>query len=330
MNKLYNHISSITIVFMVVVLSSLITSCGGSKKPTNTSTSGLAKVMCDESFENILNQEIDVFEYTYPNASIMPFYVSESAAIDSLINFKTGLIIITRDLPKEQVEYIKKKNGMCYSQRIAVDAIALIVNKNNPIDSLSMSELHELLSGSATTWKQLNNGTNDTVKIVFDNAGSSTARYMREKILGGKPFTSHVYAQKSNPNVFKTVRDNKNAIGIIGVSWLSDDMKGDQAIDETSVENLSKEDTTATDFNSEVKVLKIYKDGAKKAFKPYQAYIYDGSYPLYRNIYAICASPRGSLSHGFFSFLTGFVGQKIIMKTGILPSIIPTRVININ
>ncbi|MDD6007592.1 MAG: phosphate ABC transporter substrate-binding protein, partial [Bacteroidales bacterium] len=67
-----------------------------------------------------------------------------------------------------------------------------------------------------------------------------------------------------------------------------------------------------------------------EAFKPYQAYIYDGSYPLYRPIYAICAGVMGSLPHGFFSFVTGFNGQKIIQQTGVLPATIQPRMVNLN
>ena len=68
------------------------------KAPTNTSTSGIATIVCDASFENIMDQEIDVFEYnTKGKASIIPYYESEKACIDSLLDFKTKLIVITRD-----------------------------------------------------------------------------------------------------------------------------------------------------------------------------------------------------------------------------------------
>ncbi len=51
--------------------------CSCDKKVESTSTSGIATVFCDASFENIMAQEIDVFEYIYPNASIMPYYTDQ-------------------------------------------------------------------------------------------------------------------------------------------------------------------------------------------------------------------------------------------------------------
>ena len=61
--------------------------------------------------------------------------------------------------------------------------MALIVNKDNPVGLLTLNEIRDILMGKITTWRQL--AVNDTskIKIVFDNEGSSTVNYMREKFL---------------------------------------------------------------------------------------------------------------------------------------------------
>ena len=79
-----------------------------------------------------------------------------------------------------------------------------------------------------------------------------------------------------------------------------------------------------------MKVIAVRNDDALKAYKPYQAYIFDGSYPLYRSIYMITTAPGGSLGHGFYSFVTGFQGQKLIQMTGILPATVRPRMVNVN
>ena len=48
---------------------------------------------------------------------------------------------------------------------------------------------------------------------------------MRDSILNGKAFGPNVSAVKTNPDVFKAVAENKNAMGVIGVSWVSSDMQ---------------------------------------------------------------------------------------------------------
>ena len=193
-----------------------------------------------------------------------------------------------------------------------------------------MSEIGEILSGKVTRWDELSPSKLDSILVVFDHQGSSTARYMKDSLLAGADFAKNVYAAGSTPEVYEAVAKRKGAIGIIGVSWVSSDMKAKTMSIEERVANLKENDVTQTEFDSNIKVLKVRRDDSIEAFKPYQAYIYDGSYPLYRPIYAICAGVMGSLPHGFFSFVTGFNGQKIIQQTGVLPATIQPRMVNLN
>ena len=317
------------LVCLYVIMLVAVVGCD-TRKPTNTSTKGLATVVCDETFQNIMNQEIGVFEYTYPEANIIPFYTDEKSAIDSLLKMKTKLIVTAHKLTEKQELYLKERKGFCRTQRIAVDAIALIVNPKNPCSILSMKELTEIMSGEVQRWDQLEPSKLDTIDIIFDNEGSSTVQYVRDSILKGKQFPKNVYAQQSNKDVFEVVKKNKNALGVIGVSWISADMKTKDMSLEERVANLNEENVTTTVFADSVKVMKVRRDDNIEAFQPYQAYIFDGSYPLYRNIYMINTAAGGSLSHGFYSFVTGFIGQKIIQQTGILPSVVRPRMVSLN
>ncbi|MBQ9073911.1 MAG: substrate-binding domain-containing protein [Muribaculaceae bacterium] len=306
-----------------------VTSCRPA--PTNTSSSGLATIVCDNSFENIMSQEIDVFEYTSKGkASIIPYYVSEKACVDSLLDFKTKTIVISRDLSEQEREYIKSKDKHARSNRIAIDAIALIVNPENPIEILSEKEIADILSGEVTHWNQLEPSKLGEIQVVFDNEGSSTVKYMRDSLMDGRKFGSNVYAQNTNQDVFKQVQMRKNAIGVIGVSWISADLRTRDMSREERIASLHQQDTTVADFDPTVKVLKVRRDDSIEAYKPYQAYIYDGRYPLYRSIYMITTAANGSLSHGFYSFVTGVIGQKIIQRTGILPARLQPRMVNLN
>ena len=86
---------------------------------------GSATVFCDDGFKTILDEEIAVFEYSYPEASIIPFYVGEKEAVDTLLANKTQAIIITHELTKEQIKYMKAKHKrVVRTNCIAVDAVA--------------------------------------------------------------------------------------------------------------------------------------------------------------------------------------------------------------
>ncbi len=318
-------------VAALLILSGLLSLGSCRKAPTNTSTSGLSTIVCDASFQNIMNQEIDVFEYTTKGrANIIPYYVSEKACVDSLLDFKTKTIVIPRELTQKEVDYIKGKKKIVRSSRIAVDAIALIVNRDNPVEKLSISEIADILSGRDSLWSDLAPNKLGEIQVVFDDEGSSTVQYMRDSLLHGEKFGNNVYAQHSNQEVFEQVQKRKGAIGIIGVSWISSDMRTRDLPREEQIKSLNEQDVTVADFDPAVKVLKVYRDDELRAYKPYQAYIYDGSYPLHRSVYMISTGVNGSLAHGFYSFVTGAVGQKIIQRTGILPARVQPRMVNLN
>lgn len=291
---------------------------------------GSATIFCDDGFKNILDEEIEVFEYTYPESSIIPFYVSEGAALDTLMADGTQAIITSRQLSKEQIDYLKSKFKRVVRQNpIAVDAVALITNKKNPVDALSVSEISDILNGKITKWSQLAGNDTTAIKVVFDNAESSTVSYLKEKFLpeGQKlSETVNAFAQNNNAAVFDVVKTDPDALGVISVSWLGDDLSAAKKVplDQRMADYKNENDTVATNLTTEVKILKVSNptednDFSPVSYKPYQAYIYSGEYPLVRKIYMVSTASNSTVLHSFYVFMTGFVGQKIITKTGILP-----------
>ena len=302
--------------------------------------SGSATIFCDDGFKNILEEEIEVFEYTYPNASILPFYVSEQDAIDTLMNNGTTAIVVTRELTKEEIKYLKSKfKRIARQDPIAVDAVALIINKDNPVNSLSLEEVGKIINGEITKWSQL--AVNDTsdIKIVFDNAGSSTVNYLRDKFLPeGKTISevANAFAQQNNAQVFDIVKNDPDALGVISVSWLGDDLSAAKKVpvEVRNTQYQNENDTVATNLTTEVKILKISNpteenDYNLEAYAPYQAYIYSGDYPLVRKVYFISTAAGSTVMNSFYQYVRGFVGQKIISKTGILPYKMNPRVIQV-
>lgn len=304
----------------------------------------LSTIVCDASFQNILEQEIEVYEFIYyPNAHVVAYYDTEAAAIDSLLSLKSRTIVIPRDLTQSEKNALKKRKRTARSQKIAVDAIALIVNPaNTACNALSKREIADILSGSTTKWDEVEPAYADNpafkdkdIMVLFDNNESSMVSYMRSNLLGGKSLGPAARNVGSIQNVLETVKENRYAIGVIGVTWLTTDLKGEIVTAELAAEaqdetvDLSMDEINDRIKNSGVKVLGVFNDEYATAFKPFQQYIYDGRYPLFRSIYMITTAPTGSAGGKFFSFVTGYVGQKLLMKTGILPARMPVNVVTL-
>jgi len=319
---------SIAAITALTFIGGTLAGCGGKK--ANMQPAPIAKVACDESFENILEQEINVYEYIYPKEDVIAYYLPENACIDSIMAMDgVKAAVVSRPLTDEEVEYLRDNKKIVHQKKIAVDALAIIVNPANPVEILSRKDIAEILSGEVTRWDQVEPCKLGEIDVIFDHQGSSTVKYMRDSIMAGKPFGSNVSAVKTNPEVFKAVAGNKNAMGVIGVSWVSSDMNGREKSVEELARAVEKSDTTMLGFNADVKVLKIRGNDVVTAYKPYQAYIFDGSYPLYRSVYMISTAPGGTIAHRFYSFVTGFQGQKLIQMTGILPATVRPRMVQV-
>lgn len=206
---------------------SLLAAFSGCGKKASMQPDPMAKVACDESFENILEQEINVYEYIYPKEDVLAYYLPENACIDSIMAMQgVTCAVTTRPLTEKEVSFLRSNKKIVNQKKIAVDALAIIVNPENPVEILSKKEIAEILSGEVSRWDQVEPCKLGEIDVIFDHQGSSTVKFMRDSILNGKAFGPNVSAVKTNPDVFKAVAENKNAMGVIGVSWVSSDMQG--------------------------------------------------------------------------------------------------------
>ncbi|TWV09900.1 phosphate ABC transporter substrate-binding protein [Bacteroidaceae bacterium HV4-6-C5C] len=283
---------------------------------TDTYSSGVITIAADESFEPIVQQEIDVFEGLYPSASIVPRYVTEVEAVNLLLRDSLRLAITSRRLTQSEMASFHSRKFFPQEIKLATDGLALIVNKSNPDTLISVNTIQKILTGKVTKWKDIYASSKlRNITIVFDNKNSSTVRFAVDSICKGKPLSNNVKALKTNPEVINYVAHNPDAIGVIGVNWLSD-----------------KNDSTGLSFTKEVQVMSVsYSDDAtpENSYKPYQAYLFYGNYPLVRSIYALMNDPRNALPWGFSSFLSSDRGQRIILKSGLVPATQPIRVVHV-
>lgn len=308
----------INFALYAVIAFVLVCSCKNDKTDRHTDTvrSGVIQIGVDENFAPIIQQEIDVFEAKNQTAGIVPIYTTENEAINLLLKDSVRMIVTSHKLTKDQHKYLESKKMFAQEAKIATDAIALIVNKNNPDTLFTVSEIRKIMTGEITEWKAFrNNSRLGKIKLVFDNEQSSTIRYAIDSICGGKPLYEGLYAQGSNQKVIEYVSSDLNAIGVIGVDWVGNDS-----------------DTTNLSFNNKVTVASLSNETVAlktNSYKPYQAYMALQYYPFLRDIYIIITDPRVGLATGFTSFICSDKGQRIILRAGIVPATQSLRVVNV-
>ncbi len=302
-------------VIAVVLVTVIFSGCGSSKKTDETPTRGNIKISVDESYTLALDAQVSTFEAIYNYAVINASYKNEVDCFKDLLNDSVRLIIANRNLTPTEEKFLQDKQIIPKVTKIAYDALTFIINKENPDSVLQFEQIAGLFSGKIKAWTDLNkNSKLGDISIVFDNNKSGNPRYIRDKFKINNEFPSNCYAVNSNKEVINYVQKNKGAIGIISVNWISD-----------------PQDSVSHNFLSKIKVAGVSAEGFTEGpfMKPYQGYIAEGSYPFIRDVYVINREYFSGLGTGFASFIAGEKGQRIFLKSGLVPATMPVRLIEI-
>jgi phosphate transport system substrate-binding protein len=298
----------------------IATSCRRNEKAitrTDTLSSGEALIACDECLAPVIKEEVNVFNALNLDANIIPVYASEFDIFKFLLSDSIRLIIAARDITENEKQQLKKLKRQPRSQKIAIDGIALIINIENKDSLLSIQDLRKIMTGEIMDWNAVTSSKagERPITIVFDQQNSSTLRFIQDSICKNKNLNSHSVAAKSNLEVINYVATHPNALGVIGVNWIS-----------------NPSDSTKLSFDNTIRVISLSEElypTEENSYKPFPAYLALELYPLRRNIYAILSDVRGGLPAGFVSFIAGDGGQRIILKAGLVPATRPTRLINL-
>lgn len=293
----------------------LVSSCRnpmGVQPLDETPTRGNIKISVDESFQLLIDTQLYTFESLYINAHITPYYKPEVDVLADFMNDSVRTIVLTRDLTKEEKDYLLTQKFVARTTKVAHDALALIVNPANPDTIISDSQFADIFRGKITSWKQINPASQDKpVNVVFDNNKSGNVRYFREKFSLTGNFPSNCFAVNTNEEVINYVKNSTGALGIISVNWISD-----------------TQDSISEKFLKSVRVVEVGTNSLNYC-KPYQGYIAEESYPFCRDVYMISRETFSGLGTGFASFVAGDQGQRIILKSGLVPATMPIRLIQI-
>ena len=292
---------------VLLLLFIVVNSCKQETKKNNLDrfTADNAKIVVDESFRPIVDEEFYVFKSLYNNVHPTILYATENDAVNLLLADSVRIAVISRELTLQENNELKTRNLKAITNRFAIDAVALIVNSASNDTTVTVSEIKKMLIGNTKPGKS----------IVFDNPNSSLVRYLKDLSGNINLNQKNIYALKSNKDVIKYVSTHPDALGITGFSWLNDPDK-DYAADLQKVKIVGVRDESSKKYPNDY-------------FKPSQNTLALKQYPLTRNLYILNFTGIFGLGMKFAAFLNNDQGQRIILRSGLLPDSIPGREINV-
>lgn len=292
--NLFYKIISVFSVFLFLI------SCGDNKEKKDSKDdilSGEITVLVDESLMPIVVEQKEVFESSYYNAKINLVGKPEVQAVNDLIKGESAMIILARELSAEEKKSFDQRSITPRIYAFAYDAVVLIGAALGD-STIKTQDVIDLMAGKSAT---------DT-KLIIDNPNSSTVRYFRELGKLDKIANTNIEVKHNAEEILNTVATQDKRIGLLSFN-----------------QYLSLErDFTKKD---KIRILSVLNDtlSSPKYVKPTQVSLSTGEYPLRREVKVLNYQPHMGLGMGFSAFLTGDRGQRIVLKSGLLPFKMPGR-----
>ncbi len=293
-----NILKVLCIVFVAVVF---LASCNEEKEikhATDTPKSGTINISVDESFKPVMEEQIAMYEASFPGTKINAQYKSEADCMKDFFKDSTNrLVIVTRGLTNNEEKYMIDSIGFNPGwQEVATDAVAVIVNIKSTDTIFSLESLQQRLTGKIKKEKT----------IVFDGLNrTSTVRFIQDSILKGKQFdTTVVRAVKNSDEVIDYIATHENAIGFVGINRIG-----------------NPEDAKQVELLKKIKIGLVQCDlcDEKPYILPTQQSILNRRYPLVRGLHYIIKENFSGLGSGFVAFLKYERGQLIFRRAYLGP-----------
>lgn len=296
-------IRHVTIVILLLTTSG----CPGRQEPTTTR--GTIAIECDEAIFPVMKKQAEDFERSYRDARIIIRPVGARTAMVDFINDSIQVIATARPFNSEELEAITASKIQYHEYLVAFDAVAVILNKENPIKRLRISQLDSILTGTLPRWPS-RTGRGNNIEVVLCGLNSSTNEIVSSTILGNKLFAPWASYFDSSSQVVQYVRNSPNAIGIVGLSWLQG---VEQAVTVASLGNPnSAPDTTQP---------------VGQFYSPAQANVYRRYYPITTRLYMYNREILRTVGLGFIAYVISAPGQKVFQENGLVPATMPVRLV---
>jgi phosphate transport system substrate-binding protein len=272
-------------------------------------TSGVAgnlNSIGSDSLNNLMTYWAEGFKKKYPNVNIQIEGKGSSTAPPALIAGTAQLGPMSREMKPSEIEQFEKKFGYKPTKiGVALDSLAVFVNKDNPIKSLSLDEVDAIFSKTrkrgqpeVTTWGQLGvtgKLAAKPISLYGRNSASGTYGYFKDHALKNGDYKNTVKEQPGSASVVEGVAKDISAIGYSGIGYAT-----------SGVRALPLSD----------------KKGGPVAAANYQN-VLSGKYPLSRMLYVYVAKKPGQplpkITEEFIKYVLSKEGQEIVVKDGYDP-----------
>jgi phosphate transport system substrate-binding protein len=213
--------------------------------------------------------------------------------IAALLNKATDICAASRDMSPEEKGQAAQKGIKPRETVVARDGIAVIVNRANPVNELTLEQIRKIYTGAYTDWNQAGGGPG-VIIVLSRESSSGTYVFFQEHLLKKENYRADARLMPATSAIIQAVGEDALSIGYVGLGY-------------------------AVEAGEKVKILKIKADPSALAIVPSEDTVRDGTYKIARPLYFYTNDPPSASISAFIGFCLSEAGQKIVRETGYVP-----------
>lgn len=272
-------------------------------------TRGKLLVLVPESHHQLLEREALEFNRLYPEAHVTVAATTTREAIVHMLNDSVRAICTDRLLNAEEISVAQAANLEVVETKIAEDALAVVVHRQNPMENLTLASLRDIVSGAKTQWREVPEAEwTGQIELALTGRNSGTYEILTRHFLKLEADATPAFVGETSTAVLQYVDSHPFALGIVSVAAMQD-----------TLPNLRELKLEAADSAAALPFVSLH-----------QANIYRGWYPLHYSLYLYRPVEHAGIALGFISFVASPPGQKIILNAKLVPATMPIRIVQLN
>jgi phosphate transport system substrate-binding protein len=278
----------------------ILSSCGRVTESAlnNTKTPQIATIV-NKGSDTLVNLALawaEKYHELHPDVDISVTGGGSGTGIAALINGTVDIANASRQIKPEEIQQAKDNGVHPVEFIVAKDAIAVIVNLENPVDQLTIQQLSDIYSGKINNWREVGGEDRIIVRLSRETNSGTHVFFLENVIRLGDPknktlFSTDTLLLPSSEGITAETRDNPNAIGYDGLGYVTHD----------------------------VKVIAVRKDVSGPFELPSADTVNNGQYPIARDLYIYTnGQPKGA-ARDYINWIMTPEAQAIVTQLGFIP-----------
>ncbi|MBW7884446.1 MAG: phosphate ABC transporter substrate-binding protein [Caldilineaceae bacterium] len=287
----------------MVALCLLATLSGCAPRPAQADAGsgvGLQRAIQNKGSDTLVNLALawaERYREIRPDVSIAVTGGGSGTGIAALINGTVDIANASRQMKTSEIEDAQANDVHPVEHIVAIDALAIVVNQENPVERLTVDQLADMFAGRITNWKEVG-GRDAPIILVSRETNSGTHVYFLEEVVRkGKKENKDIFAPQtllmpSSVGITSEVQRNPNAIGYDGLGYVDP---------------------------AHEKLIAVAVDASAPYVLPSVASGSDGSYPISRPLYMYTTGAQDPTILEYVDWIRGPEGQAIVAELGFVP-----------